>query len=50
MPSAVEVVGQAEGHAVSQILLQRQVCLLRIRVHKILGLRIAKRLEGHREK
>ena len=50
MASAVEVVGQAKRHVVSQVLLKRQVCLLRVGINKILGLRIAKGLEGHREK
>ena len=47
--AAVEVVSQAERHVMSQVLLEGQVCLLRIGINKTLSLGIAEGLEGHRE-
>ena len=49
MASAIEVVGQTEGVAAAEIALKGQVCLLRIRVDEVLGLRISEGLEGQRE-
>ncbi len=49
MASAIEVVGETEGEAAAQVAFQREVRLLRVGVHEILGLRIAEGLEGQRQ-
>ena len=47
--STIKVVGQAEGRVVAQIVLECEVRLLRIRIHKILCLRVTKGLERQRK-
>ena len=49
MPSAVEVVSQIQGKSVAQIAFDADIDLLRIGINEILGLRIAKWLEGERQ-
>ena len=49
MAPAVEVVGEAERVTAAEIMFERQVGLLRIRVHEILGLRISEGLETERQ-
>ncbi len=47
--SAVEVVGEAEGESVAEIVLDAEVRLLRVGVDEILRLRISEGLEGERQ-
>ncbi len=49
MTSAVEVVGEAECESVAQIALNTDIGLLRVRIHEILPLRIAKGLKSKRQ-
>ena len=49
MTSAIEVVGEAESEAATQIALDGEVRLLRVRVNEILRLRIAEGLEAERQ-
>src|SRR5579862_3731442 len=50
VPSAVEVVSEAQRKASAQIALNRHIRLLRIRIDKVLRLRITERLEGQRKR
>jgi hypothetical protein len=45
MAATVEVVCQIQGEPIAQVPINAEVCLLRIRVHKVPGLRISEWLE-----
>ena len=49
MATKVEIVGDADSHAVAKVAFQRQICLLRIGINEIIALRITKRLEAERQ-
>src|SRR5579872_4579979 len=49
MPSTVKVISQTQREAASEILLESEVGLLRIRIHKVFRLRITERLKRQRE-
>ncbi len=49
MPSEVEIISNAESVTVAEVLFQRDVRLLRIRVDEVLRLRVAEGLEAERQ-
>src|SRR5258708_12213669 len=50
MSPAVEVVGQTQGISAAEIVLDGKIRLLRVRIDKVLGLRVAEGLEPDRER
>ena len=49
MASAIEVVGKTQSEAAAEIAFHGDVCLLRVCVDEVLGLRIAEGLKGERQ-